>query len=588
MPFSTFAHTPPVSRWHSSSLLRFSLVTALALLLPVAAAADLISDVRSNNIEGALSILSDVRNDVNLRMSDGTTALHWAVYNNNLDLVEELIDAGADVNARNDYGSTPMSEAGVTANIDIMRALINSGADLESPTLEGQTVLMSVVRTPNVKTAELLLRRGADPNATETWRGQTALMFAATQSQPAMVKLLLKNGAEPDAVSRMEDWPRQVTNEPRPQSRPFGAFTALLFAAREGCTACAEALVEAGANINKVDPNGITPLLMATLNARWDVAAYLIEAGADVNRWDTWGRAPLYSTVDYNTVPRGGRPDRPSLDGTTPLQVARLLLENGANPDMMLKVFPPYRSLGNDRGGDSMLTTGTTPLLRAAKAGDIEMVQLLLEFKAKPNLKNQPGYTPIMAVSGLGSANVDIRAKFRDEQRAIETSKLLLAAGADINAKDAQGRTTLNGAVQWNWPEFVKFAVENGADINAEDLRGFTVLDHALGRAAAGGRFNTEVNEEMAALLAELGAQAGPGSLAPQPEPAPAAPVQPALVQPAPVQPAPAQPAPAQPALPATAQPVSAQPALPAPVQPAPAQPTQPAPAQPVPAQPAQ
>jgi ankyrin repeat protein len=487
-----------------------------ALLLTLAAPAvhaDLMDAVRSNDTQQALVELANPDTNVNMRMGDGTTPLHWAVYHGNLDLVEELIDYGADVNARNEYGSTPMSEAGVRGDYEILRLLLDADADVESPSLEGQTVLMSVVRTPHVDAAELLLNKGANPNAAERWRGQTALMFAAAQSQPAMVRLLLRRGAHPNTVSKLEDWPRQVTNEPRPQSRPLGGYTALLLAAREGCARCARYLIEGGADINQVDPNGITPLLMATLNARWDVAKVLIEAGADVNRWDTWGRAPLYSTVDYNTVPRGGRPDRPSLDDTTPVEVARLLLEKGANPDMQLKIFPPYRSLGNDRGGDSMLTVGTTPLIRAAKAGDVEMVQLLLKSSALADLKNQPGYTPLMASSGLGSTALDLRAKFRDEKRGIETAKMLLEAGANINARDEQGRTALNGAVQWDWPEWVKWAVANGADINSEDNRGFTVLDHALGRVSAGGRFNVEINEKMAELLVSLGARAGSGTL---------------------------------------------------------------------------
>ena len=67
---------------------------------------------------------------------------------------------------------------------------------------------------------------------------------------------------------------------------------------------------------------------------------------------------------------------------TTALEVAVMLLDRGANPNMQLKLFPPYRSLGQDRGGDSMLTVGTTPLIRAAKSGDIAAVKLLLEHGA--------------------------------------------------------------------------------------------------------------------------------------------------------------------------------------------------------------
>jgi ankyrin repeat protein len=300
--------------------------------------------------------------------------------------------------------------------------------------------------------------------------------------------------------------------------RPLGGFTALLFAAREGCAACAEALVEGGANLDQVDPNGVTPLLSATLNARWDVAKVLVEAGADVNRWDMWGRAPLYSTVDYNTVPRGGRPDRPSLDATTPVEIATLLLARGANPNMQLKLFPPYRSLGNDRGGDSMLTIGTTPLIRAAKAGDVEMVKLLLDNGALPELKNSVGYTPLLAVSGLGSSTIDIRARFRDEQNGIETAKLLLAAGADIDAGDTQGRRPVHGAALWGWNEFIKFAVANGADVNAPDNGGYTALDTAMGRSGQQGRGGGTVNEVTAGVLLELGAQAGVPVTPPTPQ----------------------------------------------------------------------
>jgi ankyrin repeat protein len=484
------------------------LTLAALLALATTAHADLIDDARAMNFDAAFNAIRADAN-VNARSPDGTTALHWAAYNGQLALVDLLIEAGADVNARNDYGSSPMSEAAVRGDAAILSALLDAGADVESPTLEGQTALMSVVRTPHVDAAELLIDHGANVNAFETWRGQTALMFASAQSQPAMVGLLLEHGADPNAVSKVEEWERQVTAEPRPQMRPLGGFTALIFAAREGCAACAQALVEGGANLNQVDPNGITPLLSATLNARWDVAKVLIEAGADVNRWDMWGRAPLYSTVDYNTVPRGGRPDRPSLDAATPVDIAALLLDKGANPNMQLKLFPPYRSLGNDRGGDSMLTIGTTPLIRAAKGGDVAMVKLLLDHGALPALKNSVGYTPLLAVSGLGSSTIDIRARFRDEQNGIETAQLLLAAGADINAGDAQGRRPVHGAALWGWNDFIKFAAANGADVNAADDGGFTALDVAMGKSGAQNRAGGVVNEVTAGVLLELGAVAG-------------------------------------------------------------------------------
>ena len=358
----------------------------------------------------------------------------------------------------------------------------------------------------------MLLGAGAKVNAVEQWRGQTALMWASAQGHPDMVRLLIKSGAQVDARSSLREWPRKVSAEPRPQNRPSGGFTALLLAAREGCAGCAKALVEGGAAINLADTDNITPLLMAVLNARFDTAAYLIKVGADVNRWDTWGRAPLYSAVDYNTTPRGGRPDRPSGDATTALDVTGLLLEKGANPNMQLKLFPPYRSLGQDRGGDTMLTVGTTPLIRAAKAGDVESVALLLKFKADADLPNSLGITPFMAAAGVGSTTIDIRARFRNEQRGIETAKLLRAAGANLNAVRDNGQGALHGAALWGWNSFVGYMAEAGARLDIRDQAGATALDVAQGKAGGTGRAGVagaETHPDTAALLRKLSGAAG-------------------------------------------------------------------------------
>src|SRR5262249_20715819 len=160
----------------------------------------------------------------------------------------------------------------------ILKALLDAGADADSANPTGQTALMLVARTGNVDAAKALLAHHATVNAAELWRGQTALMWAAAAGQPDMVKLLLRHGANPDARSAIRKWQRIVTAEPRAQARAVGGLTALLLAAREGCTGCAEALVRGKADINLPDPDNISPLLMALLNGRYDVAAYLIKA----------------------------------------------------------------------------------------------------------------------------------------------------------------------------------------------------------------------------------------------------------------------------------------------------------------------
>ncbi len=447
---------------------------------------------------------------------DGTTPLHWAVYNNDVQAVDKLLAARANVNARNDYGSTPLSEAAIVGNVEVIRRLLAAGADVESANADGMTALMIVARTSNVEAARLLLKHGAKVNAHEQWRGQTALMWAAAEAQPAMVKLLIRQGAEVDARSSVNEWERQVTAEPRKQARPAGGFTPLLYAARRGCAECVQALLDGGANVNLTDPDRVTPLLLATLNLNFDTAAVLVQRGADVNKWDTWGRAPLYAAVDMNTLPTGGRADRPSLDRTTGIELIAMLLKAGANPNMQLKLFPPYRSLRDDRGADAMLTVGTTPLLRAAKAGDAPAIRLLLQYKANVELPNTNGITPLLAAAGIASSALDTRGRYRTEPEALESVRLLLAAGASTNARDRNGQTALHGAAGSGWNSVISALAEGKADLLARDSRGRTAIDLTRGEAGTGGRAaGSAAKPETEALLLRLMAANGAGSSAP-------------------------------------------------------------------------
>ena len=102
-------------------------------------------------------------------------------------------------------------------------------------------------------------------------------------------------------------------------------------------------------------------------------------------------------------------PDRLSTDATPAIVLVERILERGANPNAQLKLLPPYRERGNDRGCDSMLVTGATPLLRAAKTFDTEAMKLLIAHGARLDLPNSSGVTPIMAAAGYGSLECDIR-----------------------------------------------------------------------------------------------------------------------------------------------------------------------------------
>lgn len=469
----------------------------------------LIEAAKGGDLETALRLIERGAG-VNEPFVDGTTALHWAAYHGDLELARRLIRAEARVNVRNDYGSSPMMEAATRGDTDMLRLLLDAGADVESANPEGQTALMAVARTGNLEAAGLLIERGADVDAREHWGGQTALMWAAARGHAPMVQLLIESGTGIDLRAIDRNWERRVTAEPRVKEMHSGGFTALLYAVRENCLECVKTLVEAGADINKPDPDNISPLVLALINMRFDIAKYLVEAGADVNQWDYWGRSPLYAATDTNVLPASNRGDLPSLDETTGAEVARMLLERGANVNMRLKLPPPPREIVFDRGGDNpYLTTGTTALQRAAYGGDVEMMALLLEYGADINRANVNGVTPMVALTNPGGT----RNRGKDEAKVIQGLELLLAAGADINQKGgSNGVTPLHTAVRLNWMEVVKFLVEQGADLAARDARGLIPLDYATGKAdsVSFGNFDV-VGElpEMAALVKGLMAEKG-------------------------------------------------------------------------------
>lgn len=458
----------------------------------------------SGDTQAALELLTR-KTDVNQAQPDGTTTLHWAIYYDDAELVEQLLKRKADVNARNEFGATPLSQAAIIGNPDVIEQLLDAGADADERGADDQTALMIIARTPTVAAAKLLVDAGADVNAVEKWRGQTALMWAAAQQQPAMVQFLIDNGANVDAQSLPNNWERQVTAEPRMKILPAGGMTPLLYATREGCTACVEALIKAGADLDKPDPEGVTPLVMAGLNAKWDSMKLLLEAGANPDKWDVYGRNPLYMVADYSTLPHGGRADRLSGDLTPPMEIAELILAKGGNVNLQLKLFPPYRALGPDRGADGLLRTGSTALFRAARGGDVPMVEFLLKHGARVDLPNEDGVTPLIVAAGFRASPIDTRGRFRTEAEALEVAKRLIEAGADVNAQEAGGQTALFAAASQGWNNMVQLLVDNGADLEHKDNFDKTPLDAAMGRAGAFGRGSgADPHLETAALIEKL------------------------------------------------------------------------------------
>jgi ankyrin repeat protein len=447
------------------------------------------------------------KQDVNHRNPDGSTPLQWAVYNGDVAEARRLLKAGADVSLANDYGATPMSLAAEVGSTEMLKVLLEAGANADSPTIDGQTALLAVARTGHVAAAQLLLDHGATVDAREKWGGQTALMWASARRHPEMMQLLVARGADVNARSIDRDYQRHVTAEGRPKSLDSGGLTPLLYAARENCMACVKVLLENKVDIDLPDPDGVSPLLVAILNANWDLAKQLIDAGADVNQWDMFGDAPLFSAVELHNRIDGGRASIDAPNKTTGLAIVKRLIERGADPNQQL-FFKPAHVRGGG-GGDvrnaaATFTRGATPLIRAANDGDLEVVKLLLEHGADATVYMADRQTPIhAAIAGRAP-----------EAQVLELIRVLHKAGTDVNVvalinheEEVRGGSALHYAVRKRQKEVIKLLASLGIDMNATDQDGLTALDYTQSRGFMPFMaLQTPLYKEEAALLRELGA----------------------------------------------------------------------------------
>jgi uncharacterized protein len=481
--------------------------------LGFAGGSELIDAVKRQDVSATRTILGK-KADVNASESDGFTALHWAVQRDNLPLVDLLLKAGANAKATTRYNVSPLYLAATNGNAAIIARLLDAGADPNGTAYEGQTILMTTALSGKADAVRLLLTRGARVDAVEPYKGQTALMWAAAEGNTAAVDVLLEAGARLDAKSN-------------------GGFTPFLFAVRNAHIETAVALLKHGANVNEVAPDGSSALGMATVNAYYELASVLLDHGADPNLPDprtsplhtvAWLRKPgadgaagVGNTPQGTPVPTGRISD---------LELARKLLEHGANPNARVDWREPAfgkeggtaRNPPNIRLGRHLLSyNGATPFYVAAKNGDIELMRLLVEFKADPRIPSRAGITPLMVAAGLDYWEGESPGPFTgvSEAQRLEAVKYALELGNDINAHAVFGNYTMTGDVDYTllyyphniddllelgvgdprWsgstaligavvsgqPSIVQFLIEHGADVNAKTILGWTPLKVAEG-----------------------------------------------------------------------------------------------------------
>lgn len=408
--------------------------------------------------------------DVNAPEPDGTTALHWAASRDDVETVKLLVRAGANAKMANRYGVTPLLLACETGGAATAEALLDAGADPNSALPEGETGLMIAARSGKAELVRLLAAHGAKVDAKESWHGQTAVMWAAGEDHGEVVKALAELGANIKA-------------------RTEGGFTPFLFAVRAGKINAARALLDLGVDVNDAlqpsgkaiagasmppangnnaganaanntlrpsgNGEGTSALILAITNKRWELAKFLVEHGADPN--DTRvGWTPLHELA-YIRRPNIGKglPPQEDVEHIDTLEVARVLIEHGANVNA--------RQTKERRDGlrNELNRIGATPLILAAKHADVPYMQFLAAHGADPKATTAEHASVLMVAAGVGIFNVGESAGTNAE--AFEATKLAYELGStDVNATDNNGWTALHGAAKRGSTDIVQFLVDRG------------------------------------------------------------------------------------------------------------------------------
>ena len=538
------------------------LAMAMVMLLPIQSNAigsdadlALIDAIRKGDLEQVKSLLL-VGADANAIEADGTSALAWAVYNNDVNMLDLLLGSsedGADANAANDYGVTPLHLACTNQNTAIVSKLLKAGADPNKAKWTGETPLITCAGTGDIEAVSELLANGADVNARESKFEQTALMWAAAERHADVVKLLLEKGADISATSKLIPEPKAFFIETPgsmgtnlPDTLRFreetGGFNTLQFAARSGDIGSVIALLDAGADIDAATKEEGSALVIAAAAGHEKLALTLLERGANPDIADAYGITPLHFALHKgllimnNWAPSDT--DKYGWDRHNTPNLVKALLEQGAKPDPRVKhswshLDNPFQARSVEDPAQ-IEVAGATPLLLAAVSGDIESMKLLIQHGADKDAKTIGGATLFMLAAGAG-----IEEDTRDEKQAIEAAKYVLSLGdIDVNAiltaNDAKngpgagkidGRNIMHFAITLAWKDMIRYLFTLGVNPNHGDRYGMTPLMIAMGDPEARyyrnipiGRYDDRYrrpgpDEEVEALLLELGAATFTGKI---------------------------------------------------------------------------
>jgi ankyrin repeat protein len=449
--------------------------------------------------------------DVNALDENGDTPLMVAARRGSLDAEQTcaLLERGADIHAKDRSGKTPLmlalDHSTLTGFLDDAGALLGQYALLQPEALvdrsseNGRLALLLAIYQDDPASIHALLDAGADVNARNA-AGRTPLMFAVELGRAAALRTLLERGADVHAVVLGQEVTR---------------WTALHFAAYENQPECAAALLEYGAQVDVRDAGGRTPLMWAALWAGAPLVRLLLEHGADVLAEDEHGNYALHQAAwlgNAETIRTllawGAGKNEEHLQGAFGTCFAE---NNHDSAPMFLaagaKVGLYEAIMMRDRAAIHRLVTvdkvdmnDTAPLFGAIEKGDLETVQLLLEYGIDPNAGD--GDTAVIYACGMGQteiaealmeagADVNFRGRYGEtafttqadcyisEQRRIHLMRKLITYGADINAQREDGETALMKAVWRGERSVVRFLLEQGANVNLRGYEDCTALIYA-------------------------------------------------------------------------------------------------------------
>jgi ankyrin repeat protein len=459
-----------------------------------------LADAAMNRDTAAVrSLLVQKGVDVNAPGRDGTPALHWMIRVDDVETASALLRAGADPKLTTRYGVTPMSLAASNGNSAMVKLLLEGGADANTPDGAGETPLMLAAKVGSLDTVKALLGGGATLDARDANFQQTALMVAVRSNHPLLVKFFIEQGAAVNSQTRTGETPRWVLPNsvpgfghgigivrgglPERGSRYLipGAMTPLMYAARDGRLESARLLLDAGAQIEQSDANGITPLLASIANNHPDVARFFIERGANIHVVDWYGRTPLWTAVEARNMDADNNTFVNDVDRAPLLDLIDVLLAKGASPNVRTKESPPIRRqmLATTGTLEWVDFTGQTPFIRAALAGDVVVMKRLLAHGADPKIATFGGTTALMAAAGV---NWVVDQTFDEGPKALlDAVQLCTELGLDVNAINSMGLTAVHGAANRGSDDIIRFLVSKGARVDVKDKEGRSPLTWAEG-----------------------------------------------------------------------------------------------------------